>query len=79
MDPFLESPDWFPNLSKQREVVASDVHLIEIDLLRGGVHISAVPRELAETKAGPFDYHAVVPPLSSGQAKWAAARIRALR
>jgi Protein of unknown function (DUF4058) len=44
-------------LSKQREVLGGDTHLVEIDLLRGGAHTSAVPRDLAEHKAGPFDYH----------------------
>jgi hypothetical protein len=42
---------------KQREVLASQAHLIEIDLLRKGAHVTAVPRALARTKAGPFDYH----------------------
>jgi hypothetical protein len=41
---------------KQREVLASDAHLVEIDLLRGGTYTAAVPRELVEAKAGPFDY-----------------------
>jgi hypothetical protein len=41
---------------KQRDVLASDAHLVEIDLLRGGTHTAAVPRELVEAKAGPFDY-----------------------
>jgi hypothetical protein len=43
-------------LSKQSEVLAGDVHLVEIDLLRGGTHTSAVPRDLAEAEAGSFDY-----------------------
>jgi hypothetical protein len=41
---------------KQREVLASDAYLVEIDLLRGGTYTAAVPRELVEAKAGPFDY-----------------------
>jgi Protein of unknown function (DUF4058) len=41
---------------KQRDILASDTHLVEIDLLRGGTHTAAVPRELVEAKAGPFDY-----------------------
>jgi Protein of unknown function (DUF4058) len=44
-------------LSKQREILGADTHLVEIDLLRGGAHTSAVPHDLAEQKAGPFDYH----------------------
>jgi hypothetical protein len=44
-------------LSKQREVLEGDVHLVEIDLLRAGTHTTAVPRDLAESEAGPFDYH----------------------
>ena len=47
-------------LAKQAEVLAGQAHLIEIDLLRGGTHASAVPRELATEKAGPFDYHICV-------------------
>ena len=41
---------------KQREVLATDAHLVEIDLLRGGAYTAAVPRESVEAKAGPFDY-----------------------
>jgi hypothetical protein len=44
-------------LEKQREVLDSPIHLVEIDLLRGGTHTSAVPRDLVRSKAGPFDYH----------------------
>ena len=44
-------------LAKQKEVLAGETHLVEIDLLRSGTHTSAVPKDLAETKAGPFDYH----------------------
>jgi hypothetical protein len=44
-------------LKKQREMLLSGVHLIEIDLLRSGRHTTAVPRDLAVEKAGPFDYH----------------------
>ena len=41
---------------KQREVLASDAHLVEIDLLRGRRYTAAVPRESVEAKSGPFDY-----------------------
>src|SRR5208283_4547175 len=39
------------------EIVQSQSHLVEIDLLRGGIHTTAVSREVAVAKAGPFDYH----------------------
>jgi hypothetical protein len=45
---------------KQREVLAGQTHLIEIDLLRSGQHTTAVPRDLAIAKAGAFDYHVCV-------------------
>jgi hypothetical protein len=44
-------------LAKQREMLDGETHLVEIDLLRSGTHTSAVPRDLAGDKAGPFDYH----------------------
>jgi hypothetical protein len=47
-------------LRKQREMLASRVHLVEIDLLRGGEHTTAVPSERLLAKAGPFDYHVCV-------------------
>ena len=47
-------------LRKQREVLDSKVHLVEIDLLRGGKHTTAVPRHLVEAEAGPFDYHVAI-------------------
>ncbi|WP_152052604.1 DUF4058 family protein [Tautonia marina] len=40
---------------KQREVLRSDTHLIEIDLLRTGRHTVAVPKGLAQPR-GPYDY-----------------------
>ena len=43
-------------LEKQRETLASETHLVEIDLLRGGTHTLAVPKDLVTTKAGPFEY-----------------------
>jgi hypothetical protein len=45
---------------KQAEILKSQVHLVEIDLLRGGAHATAVPREEALAQAGPFDYHVCV-------------------
>src|SRR5207248_7978039 len=47
-------------LQKQREVLRSQVNLVEIDLLRGGQHTTAVRLEDALAKAGPFDYHVCV-------------------
>jgi hypothetical protein len=47
-------------LRKQREVLASQIHLVEIDLLRGGLHTTAVPLRRARAKTGPFDYHVCV-------------------
>ncbi len=42
---------------KQQEILASQVHLVEIDLLRGGQHTTAVPLERALAECGSFDYH----------------------
>ncbi len=42
--------------TKQREVLASDAHLVEIDLLRFGPHVVAVPQHGAEGLAGTYDY-----------------------
>ena len=47
-------------LSKQEEVLSSRVHLVEIDLLRGGEHATALPKILVDANAGPFDYHICV-------------------
>jgi hypothetical protein len=47
-------------MAKQREMLAGATHLIEIDLLQGGAHATAVPRELFVEKAGLFDYHVCV-------------------
>ena len=43
-------------LRKQREVLESTTHLVEIDLLRGGVHTTAVPLDRLTARVGPFDY-----------------------
>jgi uncharacterized protein DUF4058 len=42
--------------AKQREMLAAEAHLIEIDLLRSGQHTTAIPRELIEQRFGVFDY-----------------------
>jgi Protein of unknown function (DUF4058) len=49
-------------LRKQKELLASQVHLVEIDFLRGGEHATAVPLEAAREACGPFDDHASVRP-----------------
>lgn len=47
-------------LRKQEEILESQVHLVEIDLLRGGRHTTAVPRARLEARGGRFDYHVCV-------------------
>jgi hypothetical protein len=47
-------------LQKQQEILDSDSHLVEIDLLRGGTHTTAVPLERLRAKAPPFAYHVCV-------------------
>jgi len=49
-------------LQKQREILDSQVHLVEIDLLRGGTHSTAVPRHRLLAAAGAFDYHVAIHP-----------------
>lgn len=44
-------------LRKQRELLDSSTHLVEIDLLRGGQHTSAVPLDYLREAVGRFDYH----------------------
>jgi hypothetical protein len=45
---------------KQREILDSDVHLVEIDLLRYGRHTTLVPLERLQREAGEYDYHVCV-------------------
>jgi hypothetical protein len=47
-------------LQKQREVVDGEINLVEIDLLRGGVHSTSVPRRRVERRGGRFDYHVCI-------------------
>jgi hypothetical protein len=47
-------------LEKQAEMLDAPVSLVEIDLLRGGQHTTAVPAADARRQAGPFDYHVCV-------------------
>ena len=39
-------------VAKQQETLLSPAHLIEIDLLRAGMHATAVPIDLARARAG---------------------------
>ena len=43
-------------LTKQREVLGSDLHLVEIDLLRKGQHVAAPPYERVAVEFGFRDY-----------------------
>lgn len=47
-------------VEKQREILHSHSHLIEIDLLRTGNHVVAVPESLARDRAGDYNYLACV-------------------
>jgi Protein of unknown function (DUF4058) len=47
-------------LRKQKEILAGKAHLVEIDLLRAGEHVSAVPLEAAIEACGSFEYHVSV-------------------
>jgi len=47
-------------LQKQGEILGSAVHLVEIDLLRGGEHTTPVFLDRLKRKAGAFDYHVSV-------------------
>jgi len=44
-------------LTKQRQVLASQTHLVEIDLLRAGPHVLAVPESLVRARC---DYHYLI-------------------
>ena len=46
-----------PVTSRQREILDGKVHLVEIDLLRGGEHTTAVPWHRLARVAGDFEYH----------------------
>lgn len=47
-------------LSKQKEVLDSDSNLVEIDLLRGGLHTTAVPLDQLQSRIPRFAYHMCV-------------------
>ncbi len=44
-------------LRRQREILSSKVHLLEIDLLRAGQHTTAVPKDRLAEAANDFHYH----------------------
>ena len=44
-------------LRKQTEILDSKCHLVEIDLLRGGEHSTAVPKNRLARFVAPFTYH----------------------
>jgi hypothetical protein len=46
--------------AKQQELFLTDVHQIEIDLLRRGTHTTLVPLAALRQQAGEYDYHACV-------------------
>lgn len=48
---------------KQDELLKNRVNLVEIDLLRGGMHTTAVPRAVLEQDFGAFDYHVSIRPM----------------
>jgi hypothetical protein len=45
---------------KQREFLAEQVHLVEIDLLRAGKHTTIVPLDLLRKRAIKYDYHVCI-------------------
>jgi len=45
---------------KQAEILAANVNLVEIDLLRCGLHTTAVPRNQLLERCGKVDYHVCV-------------------
>lgn len=47
-------------LEKQQKVLESDIHLVEIDLLRGGQHTTAVPLAAMKEKLHSWDYHVCI-------------------
>ena len=45
---------------KQREILSAEVNLVEIDLLRQGEHVTAVPKDLLFERCGVIDYHVCI-------------------
>jgi hypothetical protein len=46
--------------AKQQELAKAGVNLVEIDLLRGGIHSTSVALADLRGRAGPYDYHVCV-------------------
>jgi hypothetical protein len=42
--------------TKQRQVLAAGIHLLEVDLLRAGTHTILAPKEEVEERCGAWDY-----------------------
>jgi hypothetical protein len=59
-------------LQKQSEILKSGVGLVEIDLLRGGLHTTAVSPAKLRAKAGLFAYHVSIAAAELGPQKFAA-------
>ncbi len=47
-------------IKKQQELLDAPIHLVEIDLLRGGEHTTLLSRRRIQRRVGRFDYHASV-------------------
>lgn len=47
-------------VKKQQELFNAPIHLVEIDLLRGGEHTTLAPRRKLRKRVGRFDYHVSV-------------------
>ena len=45
---------------KQQEFRLGGVHMVEIDLLRAGQHVTAIPKDELQSLAGSYDYHVCV-------------------
>jgi len=45
---------------KQQNTLKVKVHLVELDLLRAGIHTTAVPVEALRRRLEPFDYHVCI-------------------
>ena len=60
LSPSNKSTDRAVYRRKQRQLIERRVNLVEVDLLRGGPHSTAVPLAQARQAAGPFDYHVCV-------------------
>lgn len=59
-------------LQKQAEFLKADIGLVEIDLLRGGLHTTAVSPAKLRAKAGLFAYHVSIAGAGLGRQRFAA-------